>query len=177
MVLIRPATADDAAAIAAVYAPFVEGSTATFEERTPDAAEMARRMAGDGLAYPWLVAEHGGVILGYASSGCFRTRSAYRWSVETGVYVSAAAQRQGIARALSERLLEVLADAGFVTAIASISLPNAARVAHHRAMGYELAGTIRAPGYKLGQWIDIGYFQHDLAERTNPPREPLSSVE
>jgi len=172
MVLIRRATADDAAAIAAVYQPYVEDSTATFEERVPDAAEMARRIAGDSIAYPWLVAEEDGVVLGYSSSSCFRTRSAYRWSVETGVYVAAAAQRRGIARALTERLLEVLEDAGFVTAIASISLPNGPSVAFHEALGFRLAGTIRAPGYKLGQWIDIGSFQRDLAERTEPPREP-----
>lgn len=172
MVLIRRAVAADAAAIAAIYAPFVEGSTATFEERVPDAAEMARRVTGDGLAYPWLVAVEDGAVLGYASSGCFRTRSAYRWSVETGVYVAATAQRRGIARALTERLLEALTEAGFVTAIASISLPNGASVALHEALGYRLAGTIKAPGYKLGQWVDIGYFQRDLAERTVPPREP-----
>jgi len=111
-------------------------------------------------------------VLGYASSGCFRTRSAYRWSVETGVYVAPEAQRRGIARALTERLLGVLTEAGFVTAIASISLPNGPSVALHEALGYTLAGTIRAPGYKLGQWIDIGYFQRDLAERQIPPGEP-----
>jgi L-amino acid N-acyltransferase YncA len=172
MVLIRLAAAGDAAAIAAIYAPFVEGSSATFEEIVPSASEMARRIAGEPLGYPWLVAVEDGAVLGYASSGCFRTRSAYRWSVETGVYVAQDAQRRGIARALTERLLEVLEERGFVTAIASISLPNAASVAFHEALGFKRAGTIRAPGYKLGQWIDIGYFQRDLAERTEPPREP-----
>jgi len=172
MVLIRRAVADDAAAIAAVYAPYVEGSTATFEERVPDAGEVARRMAGDAIAYPWVVAEEDGELLGYASSGCFRTRSAYRWSVETGVYVAQAAQRRGVARALTERLLQVLTEAGFVTAIASISLPNGPSVAFHEALGFRLAGTIKAPGYKLGQWVDIGYFQRDLAERVTPPGEP-----
>ena len=167
--------ASDAAAIAAIYAPYVATSTATFEEVAPDATEVARRMAGDGIAYPWLVAEEAGVLLGYASSGCFRTRSAYRWSVETGVYVAPAAQRRGVARALMEALIDDLTRAGFVTAIASISLPNTSSVALHEALGYSLAGTIRAPGHKLGQWIDIGYFQRDLAERTEPPVEPLTA--
>ena len=172
MVLIRRATADDAAAIAAIYAPYVAASTATFEEVAPDAAEIARRMRGDEIAYPWLVAEEAGRVLGYASSGSFRTRSAYRWSVETGVYVAQAAQRRRVARTLMVALLEALTKARFVTAIASISLPNIPSVALHEALGYRLAGTIRAPGYKLGQWIDIGYFQRDLAERSEPPVEP-----
>ena len=175
MLTIRRAVAGDAAAIAAIYAPYVAASTATFEEVAPDAAEVARRMAGEAIIYPWLVAEEAGVLLGYASSGCFRTRSAYRWSVETGVYVSAAAQRRGVARALMDALLDELTRAGFVTAIASISLPNRPSVALHEALGYTLAGTIRAPGHKLGQWIDIGYFQRDLAERTEPPVEPLTA--
>ena len=172
MVLIRQATAEDAAAIAAIYAPYVAASTATFEEVAPDAIEMARRMRGDGIDYPWLVAEDAGRVLGYASSGGFRTRSAYRWSVETGVYVAETAQRRGVARLLMVALLDELTEARFVTAIASISLPNVASVALHAALGYRLAGTIKAPGYKLGQWIDIGYFQRDLAERSEPPVEP-----
>ena len=167
--------ASDAAAIAAIYAPYVATSTATFEEVAPDAGEVARRMAGDGIAYPWLVADEAGALLGYASSGCFRTRSAYRWSVETGVYVAPAAQRRGVARTLMDALLDELTRAGFVTAIASISLPNRPSVALHETLGYSLAGTIRAPGYTLGQWIDIGYFQRDLAARTKPPVEPLTA--
>lgn len=133
---------------------------------------MARRIAGEPLRYPWVVAEEEGGLLGYASSGCFRQRSAYRWSVETGVYVAQGAQRRGVARALMDVLLRELTEAGFVTAIASVSLPNAASAALHESLGYRLAGTIRAPGFKLGQWVDIGYFQRDLAGRTNPPVEP-----
>ena len=173
---IRRAEADDAAAIAALYAPFVATSQATFEEVPPDADEVARRMSGGGIAYPWLVAEEDGRLLGYASSGCFRQRSAYRWAVETGVYVTEDAQRRGVARALMAGLIDALVEAGFVTAIASISLPNAASAGLHEALGYTLAGRIKAPGYKLGEWVDIGYWQRDLAERIVPPREPGASA-
>ena len=172
MVLIRAASEADAAAIAAIYAPFVETSQATFEEVPPDAAEVAGRVRGTGIAYPWLVAEEAGALLGYASSGYFRQRSAYRWAVETGVYVAPGSHRRGVARRLMSALLVQLERAGFVTAIASISLPNRPSVALHESLGFTLAGTIRAPGYKLGEWIDIGYFQRDLATRTVPPREP-----
>jgi L-amino acid N-acyltransferase YncA len=172
---IRRAGADDAAAIAALYAPFVASSQATFEEVPPDAAEVARRISGGEIDYPWLVADEDGRLIGYASSSCFRQRSAYRWAVETGVYVAEGAQRRGVARALLGALIEALVEAGFVTAIASISLPNGASAGLHEALGYRLAGTIRAPGYKLGAWVDIGYWQRDLAERRVPPSEPGAS--
>lgn len=174
MVLIRRASAADAAAIAAIYAPFVTESQATFEETAPDAAEIERRIAGTGIAYPWLIGEADGALLGYASSGGFRQRSAYRWAVETGVYVASHAQRRGIACALLAQLIEALTRAGFVTAIASISLPNAASAGLHEALGYRHTGTIRAPGYKLGEWVDIAYWQRDLAERKVPPAEPAA---
>lgn len=176
MVLIRSAREADAAAIATLYAPYVEHSSATFEELPPTPDEIARRLRGAGseagVAYPWLVAEEDGALLGYASSGCFRQRSAYRWSVETGVYVAPGEQRRGVARQLLTALLVLLERTGFVTAIASISLPNRASVALHESLGFVLAGTIRGPGYKLGEWVDIGYWQRDLAERMVPPCEP-----
>ena len=174
MVTIRRAVASDAAAIAAIYAPYVADSRATFEEVAPGIAEVETRIAGSGIVYPWLVADEHGVVIGYASSGYFRQRSAYRWAVETGVYVAPEAQRRGVARALMVALVEALTEAGFVTAIASISLPNAASAALHEALGYVLAGTIKAPGYKLGEWVDIGYWQRDLAARQVPPKEPGS---
>lgn len=172
MVLIRPAAGSDAAAIAALYRPFVEASRASFEEVPPDAAEIARRVAGGSIVYPWFVAEHDAQLVGFTSSTAFRQRSAYRWAVETGVYVAPGLQRQGIARALGERLIEELSTRGFVTAVAGITLPNAASVGLHEALGYAQAGLIRGAGFKLGQWADIGYWQRDLGARITPPPEP-----
>lgn len=172
MVLIRAATVGDAVAIAAIYRPFVEESRASFEEVAPDAAEVARRMAGGEIDYPWLVAEIDGAVVGYTSSTAFRQRSAYRWAVETGVYVAPEAQRRGVARALGARLIDALSARGFVTAVAGITLPNGPSVALHEALGYVQAGQIVGAGYKLGAWADIGYWQRDLAERCNPPGEP-----
>ena len=172
MVLIRAATVEDAVAIAAIYRPFVEDSRSSFEEVAPDAAEVARRIAGGEIDYPWLVAEIDGVVVGYSSSTAFRQRSAYRWAVETGVYVAPEAQRRGVARALGARLIDALTARGFVTAVAGITLPNGASVALHEALGYVQVGQIVGAGYKLGAWADIGYWQRDLAERCNPPGEP-----
>jgi len=172
VVLIRRATAADAAYIAAIYAPYVRASRASFEEIAPDAAEVERRIVGTGIAYPWLVAEEPGGIVGYASSSAFRTRSAYRWAVETGVYVAAAAHRQGVARRLMEGLIEALTETGFVTVVASITIPNPPSIALHEALGFVQVGQIHGSGYKLGEWADIGYWQRDLAPRQSPPPEP-----
>lgn len=173
-VLVRLAEADDAAALAALYRPFVEDSRISFEEQAPDAAEMARRMAGDGRGrFPWLVAEAEARALGFVNSSPFRSRPAYRWAVETGIYLSANAQGQGIGRHLLSRLLDLLTAQGFATAVAGIALPNPASVALHERLGFQLTGTYDRTGFKHGHWIDVGHWQRDLAPRSARPAEPL----
>lgn len=172
--LIRLAAAEDAAAIAAIYRPYVEGSRISFEESAPDAAEIARRMAGDkpGL-YPWLVAEEDGGLLGYAASSPFRTRPAYRWIVETGIYLDPAAQGRGLGRALLSELVALLERQGFAAAIGAIALPNEVSVALHEKLGFFHTGTYRQVGFKMGEWIDVGLWQKELALRSPEPAEPL----
>lgn len=174
MVLIRLAGAQDAPAIAALYAPFVATSRASFEEVAPDADEIARRITNGPIRYPWIVGCEDDRLIGFASSTAFRQRSAYRWTVETGVYVHPDAHRRGTARALLTRLLDELAARGFVSVVAGITLPNEASAALHEALGYAQVGQIRGAGFKLGSWADIGYWQKDLGERITPPAEPQS---
>ena len=168
---VRLASVDDAAGIAAIYRPYVEDSRISFEEEAPDAAEMARRIESE--LYPWLVAEEDGRLLGYAASSAFRTRRAYRWSVETGVYLAADAQGRGIGRELLGGLLELLERQGFVAAIGAIALPNPASVRLHERLGFVYAGAYRGTGFKMGEWLDVGLWQKDLAPRTAPPAEPI----
>jgi phosphinothricin acetyltransferase len=170
-VLIRLAAADDAAAIAAIYRPYVEESRISFEEEAPDAAEIARRMSNP--IHPWLIAEEGEQVLGFATTSPMRNRNAYRWSVETGLYVQASEQGRGIGRQLLSTHLELLERQGFVTIVAGIALPNEASVALHQKLGFELSGVERGVGFKLGQWVDVGRWQRDLAPRTAAPPEPL----
>jgi L-amino acid N-acyltransferase YncA len=170
-VVIRIASAGDAAAIAAVYRPYVERSHFTFEEAVPDGVEICERLSNP--LHPWLVAEEDGTIEGYASTAPMRNRAAYRWSVETGIYLSADAQGRGIGRRLLAAHLDVLERQGFVTAIAGIALPNEASVALHEKLGFTLCGVERGVGFKLGQWVDVGRWQRDLAPRTADPREPV----
>lgn len=169
--LIRLARKDDAAAIAAIYRPFVENSRISFEEQAPDAEEMARRIASP--VHPWLVAEDDGCVVGYASTGPMRNRRAYRWSVESGVYVEERAQGRGIGRELLAAHLDLLERQGFVTVIAGIALPNDASVALHEKLGFALTGIERGVGFKLGQWVDVGRWQKDLAPRASAAAEPL----
>ena len=169
-VLIRAAGRQDAAAIAAIYRPYVEDSCISFEEVAPAADDIAARMTNP--LHPWLVAEVGGEVVGYASTSPMRNRSAYRWSVETGVYLESSAQGRGLGRALLVAHLELLERQGFVTAIAGISLPNDASVGLHESLGFSLSGVERGVGFKLGQWVDVGRWQKDLAPRCPTPAEP-----
>lgn len=169
--LIRAAAPADAAAVAGIYAPFVEGTTISFEEVAPAADEMAARIGASAL-HRWLVVEEDGRVVGYASTSPMRGRSAYRWSVETGLYLEPAAQGRGLGRQLLAAHLHLLQRQGFVTAIAGISLPNDASVALHEKLGFALSGIERGVGFKLGQWVDVGRWQRDLAPRRTPADEP-----
>jgi L-amino acid N-acyltransferase YncA len=167
---IRLATVRDAGAIAAIYRPYVEQSRISFEEDAPDADEIARRLASP--VHPWLVVEEDGRVLGYASTSPMRSRPAYRWSVESGIYLDPVAQGRGLGRRLLGAHLEVLERQGFVTVIAGIALPNPASVALHERLGFALSGIERGVGFKLGEWVDVGRWQRDLAPRSAAPREP-----
>jgi len=172
-VLIRLAEEQDAAAIAAIYRHYVEQTPVSFEDVAPDAAEMARRMRGDLPGFhPWFVAEEDGRLLGYAASSPFRTRRAYRWTVETGIYLTPGAGGRGVGRELLSTLLGVLERQGYVAAIGAIALPNAASVALHERLGFAYAGTYRGVGFKLGEWLDVGLWEKDLAPRDPAPPEP-----
>jgi phosphinothricin acetyltransferase len=169
-VTIRLASADDAVAIAGIYRPYVEHSRISFETEAPNAGEIVQRMTNP--IHPWLVAEDDGRVIGYASTSPMRNRAAYRWSVETGIYLAGDAQGRGIGRQLLQAHLDLLERQGFVTAIAGISLPNEASVALHEKLGFTLSGIERGVGFKFDEWVDVGRWQRDLAPRSAAPAEP-----
>ncbi len=176
MIALRPARPDDAAAIAAIYAPNVMTGTVSFETEAPDAATMGERMAASEGLYPWLVAtngeEDGDAVLAYAYASKFRERPAYRYVVETSVYVAGPAQGQGMGRLLYHALIDTLRAQGFVQAISVISLPNDYSMALHEATGFRRQGVLRELGFKQGRWIDVGFWQCELNEATIPPAQP-----
>lgn len=171
--LIRPATKNDAAAFAEIYAPIVEQTPISFEIAAPSSQEMAARIADTMETYPWLAAEQAGEIAGYAYASRHRTRPAYRWSVDVAVYVRDGAKRRGAAKALYARLIEILITQNFHAAYAGIVLPNVASVALHKTMGFEPVGVYRNVGYKAGAWRDVGWWGRMLATPGNPPAEPV----
>ncbi|WP_066782076.1 GNAT family N-acetyltransferase [Sphingomonas sp. CCH5-D11] len=176
MIAIRPATPGDAATIAAIYAPYVLSGTVSFESEAPDTRQMRQRMtASDGL-YPWLVATSGvgddAAVVGYAYATRFRERAAYRYVVETSIYLSGSVQRQGVGRLLYEALVDTLRAQGFTQAIGVIALPNDNSISLHEAVGFRRAGIYREVGYKQGRWLDVGFWQCALNESMVPPVEP-----
>lgn len=169
---LRAATPDDAAAIAEIYAPFVTASAVSFETEAPDEAAMRARMQAGGGLYPWLVGDEDGALVGYAYAARFRERPAYRFAVETSVYLRREASGRGLGRRLYAPLLATLEAQGFTQAIAAISLPNDASVALHERLGFERAGVYRRVGWKLGAWHDVGLWQRPLARADAAPVEP-----
>ena len=160
--MIRDATEADAAACAAIYAPYVRGTAITFELEPPSAAEVAARIARAQERHAWLAAEAGGEVVGYAYGGPIRPRPAYDASCETTVYLRQDAQGAGTGRALMRALLDRLADRGLQRAFAAIALPNDASTGLHRALGFREAGVWERVGFKLGSWWDVAWFQRDL---------------
>jgi phosphinothricin acetyltransferase len=161
---IRPADPDrDAAACAAIYAPYVESTPISFERAAPDAAEFAARIAKYGATHQFLVAEEGGEVVGYAYACRWAERAAYDWSVEVSVYVGRAHHGKGIGRALYTELFDLLATQGFRTAVAGVTLPNPASIGLHESMGFAPIGSLREIGWKEGRWHDVGYWQRPLA--------------
>ena len=169
---VRAARPDDGVAFADIYRPYVTDSIVSFETEPPDAAAMRARIEAGVPLYPWLVAEEEGAIIGYASAAAFRTRPAYRFAVETTVYLRAEACGRGVGRRLLAPLLAILEAQGFTQAIAAISLPNPASVRLHERLGFAPAGLYRRVGWKLGGWRDVGLWQRPLAPAGEPPAEP-----
>lgn len=172
--LVRLADAErDAAAVAAIYAPAVTGSVATFEEVAPTAEEIARRMTAVMPRTPWLVAELEGVIVGYAYAATHRERPGYRWSVDISVYVADGHQGRGIGRALYDELIPTLRRQGYVNAYAGIALPNAASVALHEGIGMRRIGVYQRVGFKFDAWHDVAWYGLRLADPGGRPVEPI----
>ncbi len=170
---IRPAEADDAGGVAAIYAPIVRNTPISFELDPPDADEMKRRIERTAARTPWLVCTTGTALVGYAYATGHRERAAYRWSVDVSAYVHEAARGRGVGAGLYEALLGILRVQGFHRAYAGITLPNAASVGLHESVGFRPVGVYRAVGFKCGTWHDVGWWERALAEASDSPAEPV----
>jgi phosphinothricin acetyltransferase len=170
----------DAADVAAIYAPHVTVGLASFEDVTPDAAEMAARLTRMTSWAPWLVAvtpeRSGGgeQVVGYAYASRHAERAGYRWDVDLSVYIAPAWQGQGLGRRLYDALVPVLRLQRFLHAYAGIALPNPASVRLHEAIGMRRVATYERVGWKRGAWLDVAWLHMPLvADLPNPPPEPI----
>ncbi len=160
---IRTAADEDAGQIADIYNYYVANTVITFEEQAVSAADISGRIAevqAQGL--PWLVAEQGGEIAGYSYASRWKARSAYRFAVETTVYLKHGFQGLGIGKTLYGALLPILKAKGIHAVIGGAALPNPASVALHEKLGFEQVATFRQVGFKHGQWVDVAYWQRIL---------------
>lgn len=152
----------DAAACAAIYAPYVTDTTITFEEVPPTTADFTTRIRAAQANHVWLVGEVEGVIVGYTYAGTYRPRAAYRWSCETSVYLDRDQRGGGRGREIYRGLLDRLSAMGFRTAVAGATLPKDASERLHAALGFEPIGVFRRVGYKFDKWCDVKWVQRDL---------------
>jgi L-amino acid N-acyltransferase YncA len=169
---LRKADVNDAAAIAAIYNQYVNDTIITFEEAAVDTEEMARRIADvSSKRLPWYLAAEQDRAVGYAYATPWRSRSAYRFSVEVTVYVAPGHTGRGVGTRLYTVLLDALRDGGFHSAIAGIALPNPESVALHERLGFEKVARFKRVGFKMNRWVDVGYWQLML-DTGNRYREP-----
>ena len=165
-IIIRPATPDDIAAITRIYADAVLNGTASFEIEPPDEAEMTCRQAALlNNGYPYLTAEIEGVVAGYAYAGPYRSRPAYKWSVEDSIYVAPQMHRKGIGGLLLARLVAESTQRGFRQMIAVIGdSAQIGSIAVHERAGFNHIGTLRSVGFKHGKWLDTVLMQRALGQ-------------
>jgi L-amino acid N-acyltransferase YncA len=170
-VSIRPATPADIPAITRIYAHAVRHGTASFELEPPDEPEMLRRQrALLENGYPYLVAESDETVMGYAYAGPYRTRPAYRYTVENSIYIAPEAHRRGIGRALLDRLITECETRNYRLIIAVIGdSAQAPSIELHRAAGFKMVGAFEAVGYKFDRWLDSVLMQRPLGKGSTAP--------
>lgn len=157
--MIRPAVPDDADAIAAIYNHYILHTTVSFEEQAVSESDMRDRMAEVQSVLPWLVCETNGSVDGFAYASPWKSRCAYRNSVETTVYLDKEKLGKGLGSQLYQPLLQTLKDRGFHTAIGGIALPNKGSVALHERFGFQQVAHFKEVGLKFNNWVDVGYWQ------------------
>jgi L-amino acid N-acyltransferase YncA len=160
MTMLRAATIADAAAIADIYNHYVVNTIITFEEEAVPVSEMAARITeilGAGL--PWFVWEESGRVLGYAYAGKWKSRCAYRYSVESSIYLAKEATGRGLGTKLYVALIDALRAKGIHSIIGGIALPNPASVGISEKLGFQKIGQFKEVGWKFEKWIDVGYWE------------------
>lgn len=157
--MIRDARPEDSPAICHIYNHYVLHSIVTFEETPVTEAEMRQRIAGVQEKYAWLVREENGVVVGYAYAGQWKPRAAYRNTVESSVYLDPEYTGKGLARDLYAEVMARLRPLNIHAVIGGVALPNDASIKLHESLGFKKIGQFMEVGWKLGRWVDVGYWE------------------
>jgi phosphinothricin acetyltransferase len=175
--LIRVATPDDAPSILDIYAPYCTSTVVSFEVAAPTESQMRERISRVTGHYPWLIAEVDDRVAGYVYASQHRERAGYRWAVDAAVYIAQSHHRRNVGRVLYSTLFALLREQGIVQVYAGITLPNPASVGLHEAVGFENVAVFRNVGYKLGRWLDVGWWRIQLMPPVANPSEPKRFIE
>ena len=170
---IRTARSEDAAALAAIYAPFVTGTVVSFELDAPSVEEFQRRIEATSTAFAYVVAEvvESGEIAGYAYYGTLRSRPAYQWAAETSIYLAPAHQGRGLGSVLVEAIERLMAAQGIALSVACITSDNTGSIAFHERLGYEHCGEFCNCAFKLGRWLSVTWMEKQLLPCMEKPAE------
>jgi phosphinothricin acetyltransferase len=170
---IRVARPEDSEAILAIYAPHCTSSHVSFEIVPPTEQQMRDRIERITGQFPWLVGQIDGNVAGYVYASQHRERAAYRWAADVAVYIAEANQRRGLGRALYSSLIAILREQGYFQAYAGITLPNSGSEGLHQSVGFQPVGVFPHVGYKLGRWLDVGWWWLQLQPEIDAPPDPL----
>lgn len=178
------AAPDDAAALLAIYAPYVRETAITFEYEVPSVEEFRRRIEHTLRTHPYLVMEQNGEIVGYAYTGQLGSRAAYAWAAETSIYLRQDCRRGGIGTRLYAALEEASRRQNVQVLYACIAAPSddsdphltRASIDFHTRRGYATVGTFHRCGYKFGRWYDVVWMEKRLSDDAVPaPVTPFSA--
>ena len=177
---IRAVRPEDADAISKIYAPYVENTAITFEYEAPSAQEIGRRISKTLPVYPYIVAEEDGKVIGYCYCSQYHPRAAYRWDVETSIYLDSACRGKGVGKLLYEKMEEILAEQGFCNVYSSITsteVPDEhvtnASIHFHTKMGFKTVGIFKKNGLKFSKWYDVTWMEKTILERRGDMPEIL----
>lgn len=183
---IRTAAESDAKELLEIYAPYVENTAITFEYKVPSLDEFTCRISDTLKKYPYILAEDGEKILGYAYAGAYNERDAYSWTVEVSIYLRSDMRRRGIGRMLYEELETILKEQGVTNLNACIAHPDKedeyltdGSVRFHECEGYSLVGEFHKVGYKFGRWYNMLWMEKQIGEHVadQPPVRSFDHTE
>jgi phosphinothricin acetyltransferase len=157
--MTRPVKDGDAKNIAGIYNHYVRETVITFEERPVSIGEMAGRISAVSAKYPWLVMEENGDVSGYAYVNTWKERYAYRYAAELSIYLKAGLEGKGRGTELMKALLDAVRRTELHALVSGITLPNERSVALHEKFGFVKIARFNEIGFKLGRWLDVGYWE------------------